>query len=160
MRQYELIQTEVKRIADSRDSVVKEKEIIEQQTIQCQRELHRVSDANVLTEKSMVRLTKQSLALECNASRAEKEVFTLNKVIKQLEESAKGHSQKAGSSTNPTSESVIAKLNSELVRAKAENSSQQNVFSRKIDDMARTNDETLSKYVAQINTLHAELLRM
>ena len=52
------------------------------------------------------------------------------------------------------------KLNSELARAKAENSSQQNAFSRKIDDMARTNDETLSKYVAQINTLLAELLRM
>ena len=34
------------------------------------------------------------------------------------------------------------------------------MFSRKIDDMARTNDETLSKYVAQINTLDAELQRL
>ena len=106
---HELIQTEVKRITDSRDSVVKEKEMLEQQTIQYQRELQRVSDANVLTEKNVVRLTEESLAVEYNASRAENEVFTLKKVIKQLEESAKGHSQKAGSSTDPTSESVIAK---------------------------------------------------
>ena len=33
-------------------------------------------------------------------------------------------------------------------------------FSRKIDDMARANDETLSKYVAQITTLNAEVLRL
>ena len=104
VRQYELIQTEAKRITDSRDSVVKEKEMLEQQTIQYQRGLQRVSDANVTTEKNMVRLTKESLALEYNAGRAEKEVFTLKKVIKQLEESAKEHSQKAGSSTDPTSE--------------------------------------------------------
>ena len=44
--------------------------------------------------------------------------------------------------------------------AKAENSVQQNVLSRKIEDMSRTTDETLSKYVTQSNNLHAELLRM
>ena len=33
-------------------------------------------------------------------------------------------------------------------------------FSHKIEDMSRKNDGILSKYVAQINTLHAELLRM
>ena len=159
MRQYELIQAEVKRTTDSRDSIVEEKEKLEQRTVQYQRKLQRVSDANAITEKSMVRLTKESLALEYSASKAEKEVLALKKVIKQLEESAKGHSQKAGSSTDPGPESVAAKLSSEFVRAKAENASQQNVFSGKIDDIARTNDETLSKYVAQSNTLHAELLR-
>ena len=92
-----------KRITGSRDSVVKEKELLEQQTMKYQRELQRASDANVFTEKNMVRLIKESLALEYNASRAEKEVFALKKAIKQLEESAKGHSQKAGSSTDPTS---------------------------------------------------------
>ena len=94
------------------------------------------------------------------AGKAEKEVFALKKVIKRLEESAKEYSQKAGSSTDPDPEFVIVKLNSEMARAKTENASQQNVFSRKIDDMARANDETLSKYVAQINTLHAEVLRL
>ena len=86
-------------------------------------------------------------------------MFALKKVIKQLEESAKGNSQKAGSSTDPDHKSVVAKLNSEIARAKAENASQQNVFSRKIYEMARANDETFSKYVAQTNTLHAEFLR-
>ena len=143
MRQYDLLQIEVKRITGSRDSVVEEKEKLEQQTIQHQRELQRVSDANVITERNMVRLTKESLALEYSASKAEKEVFVLKKAIKQLEESAKGPNQKAGSSSDPDPESVVAKLNSELVRAKAENASQQNVLSRKIDHMARTNDETL-----------------
>ena len=142
MRQFELIQIEVKRITDSRDSVVEEKEKLEQRTIQYQRELQRVSDTNVITEKNMVRSTKENLALDYTASRKEKEVFALKKAIKRLEESAKENSQKAG------------------VRAKAENASQQNVFSRKIDDMARTNDETLAKYVAQITTLHAEVLRL
>ena len=87
-------------------------------------------------------------------------MFALKKVIAKLEVSAKEYSQKADSSLGPDTGSVVAKLNSEIVRAKAENASQQNVFSRKIDDMARTNDETLSKYVAQITTLYAEVLRL
>ena len=45
VRQYELIQTEVKRITDTRDSVGKEKKTLEQQTVQYQRELQRVNDA-------------------------------------------------------------------------------------------------------------------
>ena len=63
----------------------------------------------------MVRLTKENTALGYNASKDEKEALTLKKAIKQLEESAKEPSQKAGSSSDPISESVIAKLNSELV---------------------------------------------
>ena len=51
------------------------------------------------------------MALAYNASKAEKEVLMLKKAIKQLEESAKEPSQKAGSSSDPTSDSVIAKLN-------------------------------------------------
>ena len=133
---------------------------LEQQAIQYHRELQRVTDANVITEKNIVRLTKGSLALDYTASRAEKEVFALKKVIKQLEGSAKEDRQKAGSSTDPDHKSVVAKLNSEIARAKAENAPQQNVFSRKIDDMARANGETLSKYVSQIHTLHAEVLRV
>ena len=87
-------------------------------------------------------------------------MFALKKVIAKLEESAKEHSQKADSSLNPDTESVVVELSSEVVRGKAENASQQNVFSRRIDDMARANDETLSKYVAQITTLHTEVLRL
>ena len=118
IRQHELIQTEVKRITDSRGTVVAESEKLEHQTVQYQREFQRVKDANALTEKNMVRLTKERLALEYSASNAEKEVLTLKKVIKQLEEAAGEHSQEAGRSTDPTSESIIAKLSSDLVKAK------------------------------------------
>ena len=64
VRQLDLIQTEVRRITDSRDSVVEEKEKLEQRAIQHQRELQRVTAANVITEKKMVRLTKESRALD------------------------------------------------------------------------------------------------
>ena len=42
---------------------------------------------------------------------------------------------------------------------KAENASQQDVFSRKIGEMGRANDETLLKYTARIGILH-EVLRL
>ena len=129
VRQYEAIQNEVKRITDTRDNVVKEKETLEQQVVQYQRELQRVNDATAETEKIVVRLTKENLALGFNTSKAEKEVLTLTGSIKQLEESAKEPSQKADSSSDPNPDSVIAKFNSELARAKAENSSQQDVQS-------------------------------
>ena len=88
-------------------------------------------------------------------------MFAFKKVITQLEKSVtKGRSQKADDSPNPDTESVVAKLNSEIARVKAENASQHDVFSRKIDEMARTNGETLSKYTAQISIPHAEVLRL
>ena len=160
VRQLDLIQTEIKRITGSRDIVLAEKEKLEHQAAQYQKELQRVSDASTITEKNNVRLTKDNMALEHDASRKEKEVFALKKVITKLEESAKERSEKADGSLNPDTESVVANLSSVIVRVKAENASQQNVLSRKIDDMARANDETLSKYVAQITTLHAEVLRL
>ena len=55
---------------------------------------------------------------------------------------------------------TVAKVNGELARAKAENSSQQDMFSRRIEDMSKKRDEELSEYPAQVRTLHAELLRM
>ena len=128
--QYEVIHNEVKRITDTRDYVVKEKEMFEQQVVQYQRELQRVNGATAEMEKNLVRLTKEKLALEYNTSKAEREVLTLRRSIRQLEESAKESSQKAGRSSDSNPDSVIAKLNSELARAKAENSSQQDVQSK------------------------------
>ena len=72
VRQLDLIQTETRRIVDSRDIVVAEKEKLEQRTVQYQRELQRVSDINVITEKNNVRLTEDNLALDYTASRKEK----------------------------------------------------------------------------------------
>ena len=103
----------------------------------------------------MVRLTKENMALGYNTSKAEKEVLMLKRTIGQLEESAKEPSQMAGSPSETKLIAAITKLNGELARAKAENSSQQDVFSQKIEDMSRKHDDTLSKYVAQTNTLHA-----
>ena len=159
VRQLDLIQTEVKRITDSRDIVVAEQEKLEHQATHYQKELQRVSGANISTENN-VRLSKDNMALEYDANRKEKGVSALKKVITKPE-AAKERSQKADGSLSPDTESVAAKLNSEVVRVKAENASQQNVLSRKIDDdMARANDGTLSKYVARITTLHAEVLRL
>ena len=86
-------------------------------------------------------------------------MLTLRRSVKQLEESAKEPSQVAVSSADTKLIATIAKLNGELAKAKAENSSQQGVFSRKIEDMSRKKDEELLEYSAQVNTLHAELLR-
>ena len=55
VRQYEVIQNEVKRTTDTKDNVVKEKESLEQQIVQYQRELQRVNDAMAETEKNVVR---------------------------------------------------------------------------------------------------------
>ena len=130
VRQYEVIQNEVKRISDTRYNTVKEKETFEQQVVQYQRERQRVNDATAETEKNVARLTKEKLALEYNTGKAEREVLTLRRSIRQLEDSAKESSQKAGSSSDPNPDSVVAKLNSELARANAENSSQQYVQSK------------------------------
>ena len=129
VRQLDLIQTEIKRITGSRDIVVAEKEKLEHQAAQYQEELQRGNDASIVTEKSNVRLTTDNMALEYDASRKEKGVFALKKVITKLE-SAKERGQKADGSLDPDTGSVVAKLNSEMVRVKAENASQQNVQSK------------------------------
>ena len=84
----------------------------------------------------------------------------MKKVVSQLEKSFRERNQKADDSPNPDTESAVAKLNSEIVKVKAESASQQDVFSRKIDEMARASDETLLKYTTQIGTLHAVVLRL
>ena len=53
----------------------------------------------------------------------------------------------------------LEKANGELVKERAKNSSQQDVFSRKIEDMSKKKDEEISEYPTQVRTLHAELLR-
>ena len=89
---------------------------------------------NTTTEKNNIRLTKDNMALGYNASSKEKELFVLKEAVSHLEKSARERSQKADGSPNPDTESVVAKLNSEIAKVKAENASQQDVFSRKIDD--------------------------
>ena len=49
------------RITDAKGDVLKEKESLEQQIVQYQRELQRVNDATAETEKNVVRLTKKTL---------------------------------------------------------------------------------------------------
>ena len=60
VRQYEVIQNEVKRITDAKDDAVKEKESLEQQIVQYPREFQRVNDATAETEKKVVRLIKKT----------------------------------------------------------------------------------------------------
>ena len=72
MRQSEVVQNEVKRITDTKDYVVKEKESLEQQIVQYQREIQRVNDARAETERNVVRLTRENLTLGLNASKAER----------------------------------------------------------------------------------------
>ena len=139
---------------------MKEKESLEQQIVQYQRELQRVNDATAETERNVVRLAKENLALGLNTSKAEKEVLTLRKSVKQLEESSKEASQLVGTPSETKLVATITKLNGDLARAKAEKPSQQDMFSRRIEDMPKKKDEELSEYSAQVRTLHAELLRM
>ena len=54
---------------------------------------------------------------------------------------------------------AVAKRNGEVIKARAENTSQQDVLSRKIDDMARANGEIL-RSTTQIGALHSEVLRL
>ena len=56
--------------------------------------------------------------------------------------------------------SVVARLISEVVKAKTENTSQQDALSRKIDEMARASDEKILRNTTQIGVLHAEVLRL
>ena len=53
----------------------------------------------------------------------------------------------------------LEKANGELVKERAKNSSQQDVFSQKIEDMSKKKDEEILEYSAQVRTLHAELLK-
>ena len=74
---------------------MKEKELLEQQIVQYQRGIQRVNDATAETEKNVVRFTRENLTLGLNASKAEREMLTLRRSVKQLEESAKEPSQMA-----------------------------------------------------------------
>ena len=154
------------RITDAKEHVVNEKESLEQQIVQYQRETQRVNDATAEKERNVVRLTRENLALELNSGKAEKEVLALRKSVKQLEESKKEASKVAVAPPETKLMATISKLSGELEKAngepekeRAKNSSQQDVFSHKIEDMSKKKDEEISEYSTQVRTLHAELLR-
>eukprot|EP00919_Chromeraceae_sp_WS-2016_P013510 GHVR01031733.1.p1 GENE.GHVR01031733.1~~GHVR01031733.1.p1 ORF type:complete len:714 (+),score=95.88 GHVR01031733.1:463-2604(+) len=148
------------------DNAVNEKELLEQQIVQYQREIQRVNDAASEKERNVVRLTRENLTLELNSSKAEREVLVLRKSVKQLEESQKEVSKVAVTPPETKLMATISELSGELEKAsgelekeRAKNSSQQDVFSRKIEDMSKKKDEDISEYYTQVRTLHAELLK-
>ena len=167
VRQLDLIQTEIKRITDSKGELIVENEGLDRQVAHCQHELQRATDANAVTEKSNIRLSKDNAALEFTLARKEKELVVLKvngrrlkEDVSHLETSVQEQSPKAVDSSYPDAESVVAKLISEVAKAKAKNASQQEALSRKIDEMTRAHDEKVVKYNSRIGTLHAEVLRL
>ena len=127
VRQLDLIQTEIKRITDSKGELTVENERLDRQAALSQNELQRVTDVNTVTEKNNIRLSKDISALEFTLARKEKELAVLKvnerrlkENVSHLEMSVQGQSQKAVDSSCPGAESVVAKLISEVANAKAE----------------------------------------
>ena len=134
VRQSEVVQSEVKRITDAKEHVVNEKELLEQQIVQYQREIQRVNDATSEKERNVVRLTRENLTLELNSSKAEKEMLALRKSVKQLEESQKEVSKVAGTPSETKLIATITKLSGELEKANGElkGKSQEFVTTRRV----------------------------
>ena len=159
VRQLDLIQTEVKQITESRDAVVGERERLEHQVVQYQNEIQRLNQINVVVENGNRAIVFDQVNKQRDFDALKDEELKLKEIVSQLDTSVRELSQKAGA-PDPDTNSVVAKLNSEVFKAQAENASQQDVFSRKIDEVARANAEKILRYTTQIGALHGEALRL
>ena len=145
VRQLDPMQTEVKRITGSRDAVVVERERLERQVVQYQNEIQRSDETNVVVENDRRTMVFDQVNKQHDSDELIDDELKLKEIVSQLATSVRELSQKADA-PDPDTSSVVAKLISEVIEAKAENASQQDVSSRKIDEMARANDGEILRY--------------
>lgn len=159
VRQLDLVQTEFKRVTDSRGAVGVERERLEHQVVQYQEEIQRLDQINVAVENDKRAMVFDEVNKQHDFDAFKDGGLKLKETVSQLGTSVRELSQKAGAPDSDAN-SVVAKSSSEVIKAKAENASQQDIFSRKIDEMARASDEKILRYTTQIGALRGEVLRL
>ena len=109
VRQPDLIQTVVKRITDSRDAVVVERERLERQVVQYQNEIQRFDRINVVVENDKRAMVFDQVNKKHDFDALKDDEVKLKEIVSQFETSVRELSQKAGAPDSDTN-SVVAKL--------------------------------------------------
>ena len=136
VRQLDLVQSEIKRITDSRDTIDDERGKLERQVAQYQNEIQRANNVNAIAENDKMAMVLDQANRQRGFEALKDNEQKLKDLVSRLEMSVRELSQKADA-PDPDVASVIARCSLEVIKAKAETTSQQDVLSRRIDEMVK-----------------------